>query len=146
MQSSKSDLTIEISSITNKSTLKKIPLFLRLYASFIASFTESPGGKRKKEWIVWPPTFSAATPVGASTTTFFFEFSFKYFKKVDLPVPARPVMKTLPFDFSSKLNAFSNPSLNSIFSNKTLPHQEKAKDLYQCQEANNLAISSSDIF
>ena len=26
------------------------------------------GGKPKKEWMVWPPTLTAASPVGASTT------------------------------------------------------------------------------
>jgi hypothetical protein len=28
----------------------------------------SPIGKRNSEWIVWPPTFRAATPVGARST------------------------------------------------------------------------------
>ena len=31
----------------------------------------TPIGSRNSEWMVWPPTFSAATPVGAQMTICF---------------------------------------------------------------------------
>jgi hypothetical protein len=55
------------------------------------------GGNLKKEWIVWPFTFNAAMPVGARTTTFFFVVFLNNCKRVDLPVPARPVIKKCSF-------------------------------------------------
>ncbi len=48
-----------------------------------------PIGSRNREWIVWPPTFSAATPVGAQITTCFSVFHDRWLSSVDLPVPAR---------------------------------------------------------
>jgi len=45
--------------------------------------------------MVCPPTFNAATPVGASTTKFFLVCLAKYFSNVDFPVPALPVIKIL---------------------------------------------------
>ena len=53
----------------------------------------TPIGSRNSEWIVCPPTFSAATPVGAQITTCFEVFQDRWFSSVDLPVPARPVTK-----------------------------------------------------
>ena len=51
----------------------------------------------KKECIVSPPAFKAATPVGANITNFFLNCETRYFKKVVFPVPAFPVTKTLSF-------------------------------------------------
>ena len=53
----------------------------------------TPIGSRKSEWIVCPPTLSAATPVGAQITTCFEVFHDRWLSSVDLPVPARPVTK-----------------------------------------------------
>ena len=53
----------------------------------------TPSGRPKKEWMVLPPAFTAATPVGARTTKFFFTSSWTIFRKVVFPVPARPVRK-----------------------------------------------------
>ena len=43
--------------------------------------------------MVVPPALIAATPVGAITAVCLLQFSFIYFKKVVLPVPAFPVRK-----------------------------------------------------
>lgn len=45
--------------------------------------------------MVTPPAFTAATPVGASTTMFLVVWARMYFKKVVFPVPALPVRKIL---------------------------------------------------
>ena len=45
------------------------------------------------EWIVTPPALIAATPVGATTTILLGDCSFRFFRKVVLPVPAFPVRK-----------------------------------------------------
>src|SRR5690606_41600928 len=52
-------------------------------------FSINEGGILKREWIVWPFTFSAATPVGATTTKSFLELFLKYCRRCDLPVPDR---------------------------------------------------------
>ena len=63
MASMRSALTIEISSMTSVSIA-----FMILRAGSDCSISLSamrPMGSRKSEWIVWPSTLSAATPVGA---------------------------------------------------------------------------------
>jgi hypothetical protein len=54
----------------------------------------SPIGSRKSEWMVWPSTLSAATPVGAQTAICLLVCQARCCRSVDLPVPARPVTKT----------------------------------------------------
>jgi hypothetical protein len=54
----------------------------------------TPIGSRNSEWMVCPPTLSAATPVGAQMTICLLVFQFKWLSSVDLPVPARPVTNT----------------------------------------------------
>lgn len=49
----------------------------------------------------------AATPVGATTTTFLLEFATKKLRRYDLPVPARPVMNMLLPVPSMALNTLS---------------------------------------
>ena len=56
----------------------------------------SRGGKPKKEWMVWPPTLTAASPVGASTTISSVIIPRRQVSSVDLPVPARPVTNRWP--------------------------------------------------
>ena len=56
----------------------------------------SRGGKPKKEWMVWPPTLTAASPVGASTTISSVIIPRRLVSSVDLPVPARPVTNRWP--------------------------------------------------
>ena len=73
------------------------------------------GWKRKKEWIVWPWTLIAATPVKAKTTTFFFVVARKCLRKWDFPVPALPVRKMFLSLFSSRLMI----SLFSLFKSKS---------------------------
>ena len=50
----------------------------------------SPIGRRNSEWIVWPSTLSAATPVGAQTAICFDVFHARCCSSVDLPVPGAP--------------------------------------------------------
>ena len=52
---------------------------------------KGPKGSWKKECMVVPAAFMAATPVGANTTVFFLVLFFICFKKVVFPVPALPV-------------------------------------------------------
>ena len=54
----------------------------------------TPIGRRNSEWMVCPPTLRAATPVGAAITICLLVCQDRWFSSVDLPVPARPVMKT----------------------------------------------------
>ena len=54
----------------------------------------TPIGRRNSEWMVCPPTLSAATPVGAQITICFCVCQFRWLSSVDLPVPARPVTNT----------------------------------------------------
>ena len=56
--------------------------------------TKGVNGKLKNECRVTPPALMAATPVGATTTRFFGQLFFNSFRKVVLPVPAFPVIKT----------------------------------------------------
>ena len=60
----------------------------------------TPIGSRNSEWMVCPPTFSAATPVGAQMTSGFAVFHDRWLSSVDLPVPARPVTKMCSRVFS----------------------------------------------
>ncbi len=55
--------------------------------------------------MVCPPAFIAATPVGARTTYFNFVFSTKYFRNVDFPVPAFPVINTF---LRSSISSFAS--------------------------------------
>ena len=66
------------------------------------------GGNPKKEWIVWPPTFTAASPVGASTTASCVIMSRRQRSSVDLPVPARPVTNRWPSSLRAKSSAAWN--------------------------------------
>ena len=75
------------------------------------------GLKPKNEWMVWPLILRAATPVGASATTFLAVMTRKYSSSVDLPVPARPVMKTLLPVLSMTSRARRNCSFISILYN-----------------------------
>ena len=51
-------------------------------------------GNPNMEWIVTPPALIAATPVGATTTTFLLVCSTIRFSSVVFPVPAFPVNVT----------------------------------------------------
>src|SRR3954452_24388330 len=73
----------------------------------------TPIGKRNSEWMVCPPTFSAATPVGAAMTTFFEVFQERCSSSVDLPVPARPVTKMWDELFSIAQNTAACSGDNS---------------------------------
>ena len=68
----------------------------------------SRGGKPKNEWMVWPPTFTAARPVGASTTASCVIISRMAHRRVDFPVPARPVTKRCPSSCRAKSTAVWN--------------------------------------
>src|SRR5699024_841617 len=54
-----------------------------------------PGTMESRRWTVSPPTFRAARPVGATTWTFLVDSPRNLRTRVDLPVPALPVRKTL---------------------------------------------------
>src|SRR5512140_3362319 len=72
------------------------------------------GLKPKNEWIVWPRTLSAATPVGARTAMRLSVWPRQSSSRVDFPVPALPVMKTW-WDVPSMMSrAWRNPGLISI--------------------------------
>ena len=58
----------------------------------------------KNEWIVWPPTFKAAMPVGATIAQFPLYLSLNSWMTVDFPVPAKPDKKRF-FPASIVLNA-----------------------------------------
>jgi len=56
--------------------IDRVQLFVNFLAfiavpQFSDAFRRHVGAEFEKEWMVWPLTFSAATPVGASTTAFF---------------------------------------------------------------------------
>jgi hypothetical protein len=59
-----------------------------------------PGKNQKKECIVCPPIFWAATPVVPSNTKRFFVFEIKKFTSVDFPAPAFQVKYIDFFVFS----------------------------------------------
>ena len=76
-----------------------------------------PRGRCRKECMVTPSAFFAATPVGARTTTFFFlrlHWEVSSRSTVVLPVPALPVMKS-DSPSNTKFNAFFPYLSNSIF-------------------------------
>jgi hypothetical protein len=84
----RSERTIDTSSMTRNSRRRMSrPLRLRR----MSSGRMSRGGKPKKEWMVWPPTLTAARPVGARITISSASSSLRQVSSVDLPVPARPV-------------------------------------------------------
>jgi hypothetical protein len=58
------------------------------------------GGILKKEWMVLPSIFKAATPVGARTAIFLVVLAIKERRRVDFPVQAFPVRKRLSLVFS----------------------------------------------
>ena len=93
MASSMSARTIEISSITTVSTARTTRALGRRRTS-CASIRR--GGSLKKEWMVCPPAFIAATPVGATITALSPASLRNLRSSVVLPVPARPVRKRLP--------------------------------------------------
>ena len=70
----------------------------------------------KNEWMVCPPTFTAATPVGAITAMRFFDVFLKWPNNVDFPVPALPVTKMFLREFSIISMALENVPLNSSIS------------------------------
>ena len=100
---------MDISSIIIVSIFLKYLVFLDLC---IPEGSNNPGISLKNEWIVWPPTLRAATPVGARTTIFFLEVSLNSLSRVDFPVPALPVMKKLSPEFSSTSSVFLNELFN----------------------------------
>ena len=55
--------------MTNVSNFRN-SIFLRSFTRLTVDSVMS-GPKPKNEWMVWPWTFSAATPVGATTAIFF---------------------------------------------------------------------------
>ena len=78
-------------------------------------------GILKKECSVWPPTFTAAMPVGASTTCSLLVLAQIYLRKVLLPVPALPVRNTERRVLRIRFQAFWNSTLSrSIFSRFSL--------------------------
>ena len=54
--------------MTNVSTFRMSWRLFESQTSFTSSWFMRPQGNMKKEWIVCPPTFSAARPVGARRT------------------------------------------------------------------------------
>ena len=113
MASSKSLLTIEISSIINRSSEAMIRRFSLPKSNLLlirALGTYGVKGSWKKEWMVIPPALMAATPVGATTIDRFLLCSTTVFKKVVLPVPALPVRKILRPVCSTKSHAMRSSS------------------------------------
>ena len=92
MASMRSALTIETSSITSVSIVLSILRSRSVWSMSWSAMT--PIGSRNSEWIVCPPTLSAATPVGAQIAICFVGVPVRWLSSVDLPVPARPVTKT----------------------------------------------------
>ena len=91
MASMRSALTIETSSTTSVSIALSS---LRSSGGWSSSWSAmTPIGSRNSEWMVCPPTLSAATPVGAQIASVWLECHERYSSSVDLPVPARPVTK-----------------------------------------------------
>jgi hypothetical protein len=67
--------------------------------------------------MVCPRTFKAAIPVGAMTAIFFLVVSLKSWSKVDLPVPAFPVIKYDSLVCSSKARQFLKSAVSASGSN-----------------------------
>src|SRR5262249_40148995 len=70
-------------------------------------------GRPKNEWMVWPPTLTAASPVGATTTILASIRSLRHLRSVDLPVPARPVTNRCPLPSRRKSCAARNSSVGA---------------------------------
>ena len=83
--------------MSNARRISRVRLFRCLA---ISTSPSRPIGNVNSEWMVTPPTFNAATPVGAQTAKDFSVFAVRCESRVDLPVPARPVTKTLLLDCS----------------------------------------------
>ena len=88
-----SERTIDTSSMT-RNLRRRMTRPLRLRR--MSSGRIRRGGKPKKEWMVWPPTLTAARPVGATITISSATRSRRHLSSVDLPVPARPVTNRWP--------------------------------------------------
>ena len=72
-------------------------------------------GSLQNEWIVCPPAFNAATPVGARTIKGFSGNRARSSRmNVDFPVPAPPVTNTICFPRPTASNADCNSRLISI--------------------------------
>ena len=89
-----SQRTIDTSSTIIESTFIITSCFALLKLP-VSSGVCTPRPIPKNEWIVCPPAFSAATPVGATTAKFFSISACTFFKNVVFPVPAFPVKKKL---------------------------------------------------
>ena len=88
-----SERTIDTSSMT-RSLRPRMMRALRLRR--MSSLRTRRGGRPKNEWMVWPPTLTAASPVGATTTILSSRRSLTHLSSVDLPVPALPVTNRCP--------------------------------------------------
>ena len=106
-----SERTIETSSMTSSLRRRMTP---PLRERLMSSGRISRGGRPKKEWIVWPPTLTAASPVGASTATSSVMRSRSPRRSVDLPVPARPVTKRCPSRARRKSSAASYSAVGVV--------------------------------
>ena len=110
MASTTSARTMEISSMmTVRSLRNRLPPEKRSTVAGKSTW----GGKRKKEWMVCPPTCTAATPVGASTTALPRMRERMWRSKVDFPVPALPVTNRQRRPSSSHSTTSWNPSFHS---------------------------------
>ena len=122
--SSRSQRTILTSSIMSNSNFRSsfsfVSLSFRLASSECLSSaplclpkppalpgTKGLKGSCRKECIVSPPAFIAATPVGATIALCLVVWVLMYFKKVVLPVPALPVRKRFSSVSRTKVTAFS---------------------------------------
>ena len=116
--SRRSALTNDASSISIVSNSFKSFLSLKVFMSLLLI---NLGGNLKKEWIVLPLAFIAVIPVNAKITYFLIVFCLKYSSKVDLPLPAFPVINILLLLFSILLIKPLNSSVIIKFSGKTVP-------------------------
>ena len=106
-----------ISSMMSRSMVFIMLLFSLLNAnldSILAPGMKGCSGSWKNEWIVTPPAFMAAMPVGATTTTLFLDSSTTFRRNVVFPVPAFPVRKTLFPVFSTNSHAVFSALFPSI--------------------------------
>ncbi len=121
-----SERTIDTSSMTSSSSSFMMrALRLRRRAS---SRRMRRGGKPKNEWMVWPPTLIAASPVGATTTISPATSSRRPLRSVDLPVPARPVTNRWPLPSRRNRPAARNSSVGVTPEGQALPAAEPGED------------------
>ena len=104
--SSRSALTIEISSITMMSMCRRI--VPRRCLGLMSSRFTIRGGMPKNLWMVWPPALRAAIPVGATTTCRSPSVLRPWMRDV-LPVPARPCNSTIGEPLLSAVMRRSRP-------------------------------------